>query len=136
MERTKEIIKKELDLAYEKCENLRQELIQLDLGKIDLKDKYLYLEFNDLYFHVDNFWFTKRSNDRNEYELVLEGESFKGSVSEYSDLTYFMWHQWDQITLYLGSSKQYKEITKEEFENKLDKALEETRKEIKSERQE
>lgn len=136
MERTKEIIQKELDLAYEKCENLRQELIQLDLGKIDLKDKYLYIESNELYFHVDNFWFSKRQNNSGKYELVLEGESFRGSVSEYSDLTYFVWHQWDQITLYLGSSKQYKEITKEEFESKLDKALEETINEIKSERQE
>lgn len=136
MERTKEIIQKELDLAYEKCENLRQELIQLDLGKIDLKDKYLYIESNELYFHVDNFWFSKRQNNSGEYELVLEGESFKGSVSEYSDLTYFVWYQWDQITLYLGSSKQYKEITKEEFESKLNKALEETINEIKSERQE
>lgn len=139
MERTKTQIENELKATSKKLSELRDELIRVELGEIDIKGKYLYFESRNLYIHVENFWFSSRDYLRGkEYELIIEGESFAGFMSEYSDDTFFKWDQYDQITEHLrgGSFEGYTEITKEEFEEKLDQLIEGMKGEIKSERQE
>ena len=137
MERTKTQIENELKATSKKLSELRDEL-----GEIDIKGKYLYFESRNLYVHVENFWFSSRDYDNSlrgkEYELIIEGESFAGFMSEYSDDTFFKWDQYDQITEHLrgGCFEGYSEITKEEFEEKLDQLIEGMKGEIKSERQE
>ena len=105
MERTKTQIENELKATSEKLSELRDELIRVELGEIDIKGKYLYFESRNLYVHVENFWFSSRDYDNSlrgkEYELIIEGESFAGFMSEYSDDTFFKWDQYDQITEHL-----------------------------------
>lgn len=142
MERTKTQIENELKATSKKLNELRDELIRVELGEIDIKGKYLYFESRNLYVHVENFWFSSIDYDNSlrgkEYELIIEGESFAGFMSEYSDDTFFKWDQYDQITEHLrgGCFEGYSEITKEEFEEKLDQLIEGMKGEIKSERQE
>ena len=139
MERTKTQIENELKATSKKLSELRDELIRVELGEIDIKGKYLYFESRNLYVHVKNFWFSSIDYLRGkEYELIIEGESFAGFMSEYSDDTFFKWDQYDQITEHLrgGCFEGYSEITKEEFEEKLDQLIEGMKGEIKSERQE
>lgn len=139
MERTKTQIENELKATSKKLSELRDELIRVELGEIDIKGKYLYFESRNLYVHVKNFWFSSIDYLRGkEYELIIEGESFTGFMSEYSDDTFFKWDQYDQITEHLrgGCFEGYSEITKEEFEEKLDQLIEGMKGEIKSERQE
>lgn len=141
MERTKELIQQEIVDISVKLDNLRKELFEKELGEIDIKGKYLFLENRNLYIHVENFWFSSRNYKDQvtiDYDMIIEGESFSGFISDYADDTFFRWEQYDQITEHLrgGIFKDYKEITKEEFEGKLDQLINEVREEIKSERQE
>ena len=102
MERTKTQIENELKATSKKLDELRDELIRVELGEIDIKGKYLYFESRNLYVHVENFWFSSIDYDNSlrgkEYELIIEGESFAGFMSEYSEDTFFKWDQYDQIT--------------------------------------
>lgn len=140
MERTKTQIEKELKEALTKFEELRQELIEMEFKNIDIEGKYLYFEDRNLYVHVEKTWYSSRDNGRDgkEYELVIEGESFSGFISEYSDDTFFKWEQYDQIIEHPrgGKLEGYIEINKEKFEEELDRLIEKMKKEIKSERQE
>ena len=121
MERTKTQIENELKATSKKLNELRDELIRVALGEIDIKGKYLYFESRTLYVNVENLWFSSRDYDNSlrgkEYELIIEGESFAGFMSEYSDDTFFKWDQYDQITAHLrgGCFEGYSEITKVEF---------------------
>ena len=56
MERTKTQIENELKATSEKLSELRDELIRVELGEIDIKGKYLYFENRNLYVHVENFY--------------------------------------------------------------------------------
>lgn len=140
MERTKEQIEKELKEALTKFEELRQELIEMEFRDIDIEGKYLYFEDRNLYVHVEKTWYSSRDNGRGgkDYELVIEGESFAGFMSEYSDNTFFKWEQYDQIIEHPrgGKLEGYIEINKEKFEEELDRLIEKMKEEIKSERQE
>lgn len=140
MERTKTQVEKELKEALTKFEELRQELIEVEFKNIDIEGKYLYFEDRNLYIHVEKTWYSSRDNGRGgkEYELVIEGESFSGFMSEYSDDTFFKWEQYDQIIEHPkgGKLEGYIEINKEKFEEELDQLIEKMKEEIKSERQE
>lgn len=140
MERTKEQIESEYKATSKKLEELRNELIEKELGEIDIEGKYLYFENRGLYIHVEKTWYSSRDNGRGgkEYELVIEGESFAGFMSEYSDDTFFKWEQYDQIIEHPrgGKLEGYIEINKEKFEEELDQLIEKMEEEIKSERQE
>lgn len=140
MERTKTQIEKELKEALTKFEELRQELIEMEFKNIDIEGKYLYFEDRNLYVHVEKTWYSSRDNGRGEkeYELVIEGESFAGFMSEYSDDTFFKWEQYDQIIEHPrgGKLEGYIEINQEKFEEELDQLIEKMKEEIKSERQE
>lgn len=140
MERTKTQIEKELKEALTKFEELRQELIEMEFKNIDIEGKYLYFEDRNLYVHVEKTWYSSRDDGRGgkEYELIIEGESFSGFISEYSDDTFFKWEQYDQIIEHPrgGKLEGYIEINKEKFEEELDRLIEKMKKEIKSERQE
>ena len=140
MERTKEQIESEYKATSKKLEELRQELIEMEFKSIDIEGKYLYFENRGLYIHVEKTWYSSRDNGRGgkEYELVIEGESFAGFMSEYSDDTFFKWKQYDQTIEHPrgGKLEGYIEINKEKFEEELDQLIEKMREEIKSERQE
>jgi hypothetical protein len=140
MKRTKEQIEKEIDEVSKKWNELRDELVEVELGKIDIEGKYLYFEDRNLYIHVEKVWYSSRNDPRGgkEYEMIIEGESFAGFMSEYSDDTFFKWEQYDQITEHPrgGKLEGYIEINKEKFEEELDQLIEKMKEEIKSERQE
>ena len=138
MERTKEQIESEYKATSKKLEELRNELIEKELGEIDIEGKYLYFENRGLYIHVEKTWYSRRDSGGKEYELVIEGESFAGFMSEYSDDTFFKWEQYDQIIEHPrgGKLEGYIEINKEKFEEELDQLIEKMEEEIKSERQE
>lgn len=140
MKRTKEQIEKEIEEVSQKWSELRDELIEKELGEIDIEGKYLYFEDRNLYIHVEKVWYSARDNSRGgkEYEMIIEGESFSGFMSEYSDDTFFKWEQYDQIIEHPrgGKLKGYIEIDKEKFEEELDRLIEKMKEEIKSERQE
>lgn len=140
MERTKEQIEKEIEEVSKKWNELRDELIEIEFGEIDIEGKYLYSEDRNLYIHVEKTWYSSRNDSRGgkEYELVIEGESFAGFMSEYSDDTFFKWEQYDQIIEHPRGGKLggYIEINKEKFEEELDRLIEKMKEEIKSERQE
>ena len=140
MERTKEQIEKEIEVTVKKWNELRDELIEMEFGEIDIEGKYLYSEDRNLYIHVEKTWYSSRNDSRGgkEYELVIEGESFAGFMSEYSDDTFFKWEQYDQIIEHPkgGKLEGYIEINQEKFEEELDQLIEKMKEEIKSERQE
>ena len=98
--------------------NFRKESRENKLKQIKMIGKYVYLETENLYIHVENVW-TPQYTDEPRY--VLEGEMFKGETnSEVCDFLH--WDRWNQLTLKQSQFK-YQEITENEFKEKLKNLL-------------
>lgn len=120
--KTKEQLKQEIEETTKKLDQLKEEFTKVSIEQSDLKGKYIYLKYRNLYMHVEDFWYS------GDYEIILEGETFGWCISEYADDTYFRWGQYDQITekMRAGSIKdEYTEISEKEFKEKRNQALEE-----------
>ena len=120
--RTRTEVQEEMKVVSKKWNDLKDELTKIDLGELNLTGKYVYLDIRGLYMHIENFWVSSRregnNSNNNVYEIILEGETFAGMISEYTDDTYFHWDQYNQVTVNPGF--RYTEITEEEFKKELE----------------
>lgn len=123
MDKELQEIEEKLKSLREEWDELRNRRVELLFEELNLKDKYIYLGFQDSYIHVGEAWLQERDylGRPGEWEIVLNGETFSGAFGEYKDNTYFSWDLWGQITLpYDGRKPDIKEIGEEEFYKTLD----------------
>lgn len=120
--RTRTEVQEEMKVVSKKWNDLKEELIQIDLGELKLTGKYVYLDICGLYMHIENFWISSRqernNSDTTTYEIILEGETFAGNISEYTDETYFHWDRYNQVTVSPGF--RYTEMTEAEFKKEIE----------------
>lgn len=123
MDKELQEIEEKLKSLREEWDELRNRRVELLFEGLNLKDKYIYLGFQDSYIHVEKAWLQERDylGRPGEWEIVLNGETFSGAFGEYKDNTYFSWDLWGQITLpYDGRKPDIKEIEEVEFYKILD----------------
>lgn len=123
MDKELQEIEEKLKSLREEWDELRNRRVELLFEGLNLKDKYIYLGFQDSYIHVREAWLQERDylGRPGEWEIVLNGETFSGAFGEYKDNTYFSWDLWGQTILpYDGRKPDIKEIGEVEFYKILD----------------